>query len=78
MKTQTHTLSLSFHTHPTAPFARPGACTCALYRGGKGDTVTRSEGREGANGDGDGDGNGVGGRNGNVDGDGGGGETAGT
>ena len=50
--------------HPTAPFARPGVCTSASYRGG----VTGSEGQEGANevrggigvGGGNGDGNGDG------------------
>ena len=31
--------------HPTAPFARPGVCTSASYRG-----VTGSEGQEGENG----------------------------
>ena len=59
--------------YPTAPFARPGVCTRASYRG-----VTGSEKREGVNevgsgigvGGGNGDGNGVRGGNGKVDGDG--------
>ena len=55
--------------HPTAPFARPGVCIHASYRG-----VNGSEEREGANGNGtgvggeNGDGNGVGGGNGDVNG----------
>ena len=48
--------------HPTAPFARPGVCTSASYRG-----VTGSEGQEGANGVGSGIG--VGDENGDGNGD---------
>ena len=59
--------------HRTAPFARPGVCKRALYRG-----VTGSDGREGAIGAGggigvgdrNGDGKWVGGGNGDVHGDG--------
>ena len=47
--------------HPTAPFARPGVCTSASYRG-----VTGSEGQERANGVG----GGIGVRGGNGDGNG--------
>ena len=51
--------------HLTAPFARPGVCTSASYRGGN-----RVGGREGTNGVGGGnrDGNRVGGGNGDVNG----------
>ena len=49
--------------HPAAPLARPGAFSSALYREGR---RTRSEGREGANGDG----NEIGGGDGNGDEDG--------
>ena len=63
--------------HPTPPFARPGVCTSASYRG-----VTGTEGQEGASGvgggigvgGGNGDGSGVEGGNGDVNGNGNGAE----
>ena len=62
--------------HPTAPFARPGVCTSASYRGGNRvqETGRSKQGRgrdwsRGGNGDGNGDGGGNGDVNGHGDGD---------